>query len=128
MTKEERLYNLCDVLMKELGGPILYIDAYLLLRQFIYGFNIKKNHDTEGRFLHRIWYKLVALPVFLDGYIRDVRLNHLIGRRLFGEHYRFGTLTATLKRTKENANPLSREWALAKQVCEVLNDYDPEHC
>lgn len=128
MSKEQRLKDLQDMLHKELGWAFLYREAELLLDQFIYGFTLKKNHDTEGRFLHRVWYKLVALPVFLDGYIRDVRLNHLIGRKLFGEHYRFGTLTATLKRTKERADPRSREFALAVQVCEVLNDYDEGHC
>ena len=51
---------------------------------FIKGFKIKAYYkDSTG--LARAWYILVALPLFLYGYILDVLINQTVGKDFFGE-------------------------------------------
>jgi len=145
MTKAQKLAALEKTLAQELKGAE-YFDARVLLKQFIAGFKIKAFH-AKAKGLEKLWYKIIAIPLFFDGFIRDVRVNSTSGKKLFGaysvkdKYFGLSTLTGTLIRvkqaepinTKEFTHPayglISKEKVmLAHQICEVLNDYDKGHC
>ena len=126
-TRLARLYKVLDKKLLFYEKP----EIWLLLKQFIAFFELKKRHDNTGGKWKRAWYKLIGAPLLLDGYIRDLRVNRLIGTRLFDEapKKKFETFTDRLQRIKANPDEYSAEHvALAVQICEVLNDYDEGHC
>lgn len=131
MTKAQRLEALKETLDAELGG-FMRLDAGLLLWQFINGFKIKRyREDAKG--LARVWYTIIAIPLFFDGFIRDVRVNSTAGKYMFGDlaigdkkYLGLSTLTGTLWRVVA-AGPTAQNYKLAVQIGEVLNDYDPGH-
>lgn len=143
MSKKERLEALKEALDISLPSTLQNYDAKAMLWTFITGFKILRyRKDSKG--WTRVWYTLIAVPLFIDGYVRDVRVNSTTGKKLFGKYAEFGTLTATLKRIKK-AEPAkgalgsdgydskygfisAKKYDLSRQICEVLDDYDPGHC
>jgi len=138
-TKAERLRALKKTLDDLLPEP-LESDARILLWQFIQVFKAKKRYDNTDKWYKKAWYGAVFGPMAVVGYVRDVRVNSTAGKLLFGDFAKFGTLTATLKRVKKAhweerhtygvivTGDLHAQYNLAVQICEVLGDYDPDHC
>lgn len=131
MTPKQRLKALKDTLNKVLPG-FLKLDAGILLWQFIEGFTLlKKRKEAKG--FKKVWYTIIAVPLFIDGFIRDVRVNATSGEYMFGKYSKGAwfyagqsTLTGTLIRVVQ-AGPKATNFKLAVQIAEVLNDYDPGH-
>ncbi len=123
MSKSQRLADLNDTLDIVLSG-VYNLDAKLLLIQFVKGFKII-SYRKEAKGIRRAWYTFIAVPLLIDGYIRDVRVNSTTGKKLFPEQYKFGTLTATVQRVVD-AGPVYN-YDLAVQIGKVLNDYDEGH-
>jgi len=131
MGKSERLAALGNTLNEILSG-VYEADARLLLIQFVKGFKII-SYRKQATGLRRAWYTFIAVPLLLDGYIRDVRVNSTTGKKLFGDlsvkdkYFGLSTLTGTLIRVKK-AGPTAQNYELAVQICQVLSDYDSGHC
>lgn len=132
MGKSERLEALNEILNEALPNTLMNLDARAMLFTFIKGYKILRyRKDSKG--LERIWYTIIAIPMFFDGIIRDVRVNSTTGKKLFGDlsikdkYFGLSTLTGTLIRVQK-AGPSAQNYDLAVQICEVLNDYDPGHC
>lgn len=132
MSKSVRLEALRDKI-DEVIPSYLQPDVKVMLWQFIKGFKIKRYRE-ESTGLKRFWYTLIAVPLFVDGFIRDVRVNSTAGKYLFKEYSRgdrkyagLSTLTGTLWRVKA-AGKKAPNYDMAVQICEVLNDYDENHC
>ena len=105
MTKDQRLTALKARLDELLPGPEK-LEAKILLWQFIQVFKARKRYDATGSIAKKAWYIALFGPMLVSGYIRDVRVNSTVGKMLFGDFAKFGTLTATLKRVKE-ARPIT---------------------
>lgn len=133
MTNEQKLEDLKEELRAKLP-LVIWVDACILLDQFIRVFDYKRRHDNTGGFFKRAFYKSVIYGMLVDGYIRDLRINATAGKILFPKHYKSdswhkqSTLTATMKRVKSDLFALPAHRGTATRICEVLNDYDPEHC
>lgn len=139
--KSDRLQALNKRIDTILDPPYSH-QAKLLLWQFVKVFKIKKHYEQETNWIKKAWYLLVGIPLAVDGFIRDVQLNSVLGPRLFPKSYvKFGPLTSTLNRVlKSEPNTASTrihrkygvikngQYLMAVQICEVLNDYDPNHC
>ncbi len=132
MSKSERLEELKEALDEALPSTLMNYDARAMLFTFIKGFKILRyRKDSKG--WARAWYTIIAIPMFIDGYIRDVRVNSTTGKKLFGDYsikdkyFGLSTLTGTLIRVQK-AGPSAENYDLAVQICEVLNQYDPGHC
>ena len=140
MGKAKRLKELQDMLADELSG-LYAADARVLLLQFVNGFKVLKYRKQSVGWA-RVWYTFIAGVTFIDGYMRDVRVNSTTGKFLFGEYAKFGTLTATLIRVKQAKLGAStgayvhpkygtlsmQRYNIAVQICRVLSDYDEGHC
>lgn len=151
-SKGERLISL-KIKLNEVLPAHMLVEALILLDQFEKGFEIIRYHNqSEG--IEKLWYKIIGFLLFIDGILRDVRLNSGlgdcklcrkyffgVGQYLFGDFSKFGTLTATLIRVKESKlthdgryfhmayGYISVErYELACQICEVLSDYEKGHC
>ena len=143
MTPEQKL----NELKEELRGKLplhIYLDACILLDQFIRVFDYKRRHDNtergSGIFGYikyqskRLFYKAVVAGMLADGYIRDLRINATAGKILFPKHYKSdswhkqSTLTATMKRVKADLFAVPDHRGTAIRICIVLNDHDPDHC
>ena len=124
MSKSDRLEALKETLDEVLPDTLMNYDARVMLFTFIKGFKILRyRKDSKG--WAKVWYTIIAIPMFFDGYIRDVRVNSTTGKKLFPEQYQFGTLTATIQRVVTSTG--NKNYDLAMQIAEVLNDYDPGH-
>lgn len=140
MSKSERLEALKIKIDEVIESPVRRFFTKLLLAMFIAGFKIKRYYQ-ESTGLWKLWYIIIALPLFLYGYVLDVLINATVGKNQFGKFSKFGTLTATLWRVKkaEKLNDIEyyhseygviaiEKYNFAVQVCEVLNDQDEGHC
>lgn len=143
MTKKE----MKDALIKNMKEvlPVLMLgDALILLDQFEKLFEMKKYAEKEKGW-KKYYYYTIGYSIGLGAYIRDVRVNSMAGKYLFGNFAKFGTLTATLWRIKKAeikndglgniyayhpkyGNIDIDRYKLAMQICEVLNNYDEGHC
>ena len=131
MSKSERLHALIDKI-NEVIPSYLQPDVKTMLWQFVKGYKIKAYRE-EATGIKRAWYTIIAVPLFIDGFIRDVRVNSTAGKYLFGS-YSIGdrkyaglsTLTGTIQRIVD-AGPEAPNYELAVQIGTVLNDYDEGH-
>lgn len=132
MGKAEKLAALQDAMDEALPNTLMNYDARVMLFTFIKGYKILRyRKDSKGWI--RAWYTLIAVPMFIDGFIRDVRVNSTTGKKLFGDlsikdkYFGLSTLTGTLIRVKAGG-PSAQNYDLAVQICKTLNLYDPGHC
>ena len=131
MSKSDRLEALKETLDKVLPNTLMNYDARVMLFTFIKGFKILRyRKDSKG--WAKAWYTFIAVPMFIDGYIRDVRVNSTTGKLLFGDfsikdkYFGLSTLTGTLQRVIDSGSK-AENYDLACQIGIVLNDYDPGH-
>lgn len=110
--------------------------AKLLLSKFVYIFTEKERMQSlsgwrRALLTARLW------PIAVKWYLYDIFVNSTAGRELFVWFAELGTFTATLERVKQDYknNPNIRDGILhqarynrAKQICEILNLFDPNHC
>ena len=125
MGKKERIEALKDRLDKVLPNVAENMDAKVMLWTYVKGFKIL-SYRKESTGLAKAWYTFIAMPMFIDGYIRDVRVNSTSGKKLFPDYYKFGTFTATIQRVID-AGIGAPSYVFAVQIADVLNDYDPGH-
>lgn len=126
MSKAEQLQALIQKIDEVIPSPIRRIATKIMLWLFIKGFRIKKYFkEAENKFV-KFWYIILAIPLFLHGYILDVLINETVGKDQFGIHYERGTLSETIQRVVD-AGPDAENYAFAVQVGTILNDHDANH-